>query len=104
MDAKIDKETIQKRIAILNTIVEEKTAQSLDKEVGEEIEVITLGESSEHEFFIAARKLSWAEEIDGEILINENASADTIETGKRYIAKITERAGENLIGTIIRPA
>ena len=103
-DAKIDKETIQKRIAILNEIVEDKRAKSLEKEVGKEIVVIALGESSEHEFFIAARKLAWAEEIDGEILINENESENSIETGKRYIAKITERAGENLIGTIIRPA
>ena len=103
-EVKVDKETIQKRIEILNAIVEEKTAQSLEKEVGKEIEVIALGESAEHEFFIAARKVSWAEEIDGEILINDNESGKEIEVGKRYRAKITERAGENLIGTIIEAA
>ncbi len=101
---KIDKETIQKRINILNTIVEEKTQKSLDKEIGKEMEIVALGESSEHAFFIGARKLSWAEEIDGEILINENESGNEIIFGKCYIAKITERAGENLIGTILRPA
>ncbi len=103
-ESKIDKETIAKRIDILNAIVEEKTQKSLDKEIGKEIEIIALGESSEHAFFIGARKTSWAEDIDGEILINENESGEEIVFGRRYIAKISERAGENLIGTIQRPA
>ena len=105
MDAlKIDKETIAKRIEILNAIVEEKTQKSLGKEIGQEVEIIAIGESSEHEFFIGARKISWAEDIDGEILINENESGEEVVFGKRYIAKISECAGENLIGTILRPA
>ena len=105
MDAlKIDKETIAKRIEILNAIVEAKTHKSLDKDIGKEVDIITIGESSEHAFFIGARKTSWAEDIDGEILINENESGEEVVFGKRYIAKISERAGENLIGTIIRPA
>ena len=103
-DSKIDKETIAKRIAILNAIVEEKTQKSLDKDIGKEVEIIALGESSEHAFFIGARKTSWAEDIDGEILINENESGEEVVFGKRYIAKISERAGENLIGSILRPA
>ncbi len=103
-ESKIDKETIASRIEILNAIVEEKTNKSLDKDIGKEIEVIAIGESSEHEFFIGARKTSWAEDIDGEILINENESGEEVVFGKRYIAKISERAGENLIGSIIKPA
>ena len=103
-ELKVDKETITKRIDILNAIVEEKTQKSLDKDIGNEVEIIAIGESSEHEFFIGARKTSWAEDIDGEILINENDSGEEIVFGKRYIAKISERAGENLIGTILRLA
>ena len=103
-ELKVDKETITKRIDILNAIVEEKTQKSLDKDIGNEVEIIAIGESSEHEFFIGARKTSWAEDIDGEILINENNSGEEVVFGKRYIAKISERAGENLIGTILRLA
>jgi len=103
-ESKIDKETIAKRIEILNAIVEEKTQKSLDRDIGKEIEVVAIGESSEHEFFIGAKKTSWAEDIDGEILINENESGEEIIFAKRYIAKISSRAGENLIGTILRPA
>jgi len=103
-EMKVDKETIQKRIDILNAIVQKKTEKSLDKDIGQEVEIITIGESSEHAFFIGARKTAWAEDIDGEILINENESGEELIFGKRYIAKISERAGENLIGTILRSA
>ncbi len=101
---KVDKETINKRIETLNAIVERKTILSLEKEIGKEIEIIALGESSEHAFFIGARKLAWAEDIDGEILINENESGTELEMGKCYKAKITELAGENLIATVIAAA
>jgi ribosomal protein S12 methylthiotransferase RimO len=103
-EEKIDNDLIERRIAILNEIVQKRTKESLEKEVGKEIEVILLGESSEHPFFMGARKLSWAEEIDGEILINENIDEVALQQGQRYIVKITELAGENLIGSIIRPA
>ena len=101
---KIDPETIQERIAILNEIVEEKTQKSLKQDIGKEIEVIITGESKEHEFFLGARKTSWAEEIDGEILINDNQSDESPIFGKRYIAQVSELAGENLVATLLRPA
>ncbi len=101
---KIDPETIQERIAILNEIVEEKTQKSLKQDIGKEIEVIVTGESKEHEFFLGARKTSWAEEIDGEILINDNQSDESPIFGKRYIAQVSELAGENLVATLLRPA
>ncbi len=103
-EQKIDSETIDERIDIINEIVKEKREESLKKELGKEIKIITVGESSEHEFFIGARKINWAEDIDGEILINENEIDEEIEIGKTYIAKITDIAGDNLIGTILRSA
>ena len=103
-EQKIDSETIDQRIETINEIVKEKRASSLKKELGKEIKIITVGESSEHEFFIGAKKINWAEDIDGEILINENESDKEIEIGKTYIAKITDIAGDNLIGTILKSA
>lgn len=103
MKDKVDKETINRRIETFNQIVEAKTAKSLQKEVGKTIDIITQGTSSEHDYFIGAKKACWAEEIDGEILINDSAIKD-VTFGKMYQAKITEAAGENLIGTIIDPA
>jgi len=51
---------------------------------------------------MAAKKIDWAEDIDGEILINDKDISEEVIYGQRYIAKITELAGENLVGTIVR--
>ncbi len=104
MDEKIDEDTKNRRIEKLEEIVRATTKSSLKSEIGKEIEVVITGESSEGEFFLGAKKLSWSPDIDGEILINENEIDEKLEIGKCYIAKITELAGENLLGTIIKTA
>jgi tRNA A37 methylthiotransferase MiaB len=102
MREKIPLEVVEKRIEILNSIIEKQMQKSLQLEVGKEIEIITRGESSEHEYFIDAKKSCWAEDIDGEILINETNLDEKIEYSKRYIALIQECAGDKLVGKIIR--
>ncbi len=104
MRDKIPLEVVEKRIEILNDIIERQTQKSLQNEIGKEIEIIVAGESSEHEYFIAAKKSIWAEDIDGEILINDSKLNQKIEYGKRYIAKIDEIAGDKLVGKIIKTA
>jgi ribosomal protein S12 methylthiotransferase RimO len=102
MQEKIPLEVVEKRIDVLNKIIQKQTKKSLELEIGKEIEVITRGESSEHEYFIDAKKSIWAEDIDGEILINETMLDEKIKHGKRYIALIQECAGDKLVGKIIR--
>ncbi len=102
MKNKISQDIITKRIKIINNIIEEKTKQSFQKRVGKEIKIITTGESSEGEFFMGARELLWAPEIDGEILINE--SSVKLEKDKIYYAKITELVGDKLLATVTKPA
>ena len=104
MDDKIPLEVVEKRIAILNEIIEAQTIESLKDEIGKEIEIIAQGESSEHEYFIGAKKSIWAEDIDGEILINDKEIDEEIEFGKSYIATIEDIAGDKLVGKIIREA
>ncbi len=99
MDEKIDKKTINSRIKKLNKIVEKKMQKSLKKELNKEIVVVAEGQSSEHELFIGAKKLSWDREIDGEILINESLIGE-LQAGKRYKAKVTELAGDKLLATV----
>ena len=67
-----------------------------------EFEVVVDGESSEHEYLLSARKLSWAPDIDGEIYINDNDISEKIKFGKIYTARITELSGDKLIATIIK--
>ncbi len=104
MSDKVSLQTINRRIKVLNQIVKKQNTISLKKELGKDIEVVTTGKSSEHDYFIAAKKLSWGEDIDGEILINETLIESKIEYGRRYIANISQLAGDKLVGKIIKTA
>ncbi len=103
MDDKIDEKTINERVETLNKIVEKKIKISLQKEIGKEVSIVAEGTSSEHELFIGAKKLSWDREIDGEILINESLEGE-LQVGKRYLAKITQLAGDKLLATVTATA
>ncbi len=97
----IDEEIIEKRAEILGEIAAEVEIASLEKLVGTEIFVIIDNESDEHEFLLSARALNWAPDIDGEIYINDNEREAPLEFGVIYTARITERAGNRLLGCVI---
>ena len=101
MKDKIDKKIIKRRIKELEKIVEKNLISSLKKDIGKVIDVVITGESSEGEFFLGAKKLMWAEDIDGEILINDKEIEKELEVGKIYKAKVTELVGTNLLATVI---
>ena len=94
-------EEVEKRINLLQAAVKESQDKSLEKMVGKEILVMIEGISSEHEYFMGARALSWAPEIDGEILINDSL-VKSLEIGKTYFATITEKAGDKLLATVTK--
>jgi ribosomal protein S12 methylthiotransferase RimO len=101
-EEKIPDSVIDERIAVLEEIIAKKTEASLQKDLGKEIPVVIHGPSSEHAFFLGAKKLNWAEDIDGEILINENDTGAEPEVGKIYLAKVTQVAGDKLVATLIK--
>ncbi len=101
MTDKIDEETIADRAEILGDIVAEVTQESLEAEIGKEVDIVIDGESDEHEYLLSARELLWAPEIDGEIFVNDRTDEDAeIEFGKLYRAKITGIAGHILMATV----
>ncbi len=102
MKDKIKKEIIDERIEALDSIVEEKFIKSLKKDLNKEIDIVIEGENSEHEYLLGARKIIWAPQIDGEILINDKEIEDDLKIGKTYKAKITQIAGDKLIGTVTK--
>jgi len=69
--------------------------------VSKTITIVIDGESDEHEYLLSARPLSWAVDIDGEILINDTSDLP-VEYGKLYEAKVTELAGSQLLATLLR--
>ena len=103
MDDKIDAKITTKRIKQIDKAVQAKTRKSLKHELCKEVTLLIEGQSSEHEFFMGARKLSWAPSIDGEILVNDSDIGE-LEVGKSYSATITEIAGDKLIATVTKPA
>lgn len=99
---KVAQETIDERAEILGELLNQTTIKSLESEIGKTFEIVVDGESDEHEYLLSARKLLWAPDIDGEIYINDNELKEQIKFGKVYTAKITELAGDKLLGTIIK--
>ncbi len=96
----IPQEIIDERAEILGEIAEASTLRSLEKMVGETVELVIDGESDEHEYLLSARPLQWAVDIDGEILINDTSDLP-VEYGKVYEAKVTELVGSQLLATLL---
>lgn len=103
MSDKIDTKLINKRIKKLDKYIQKSTQKSFKKEVGKEVLLFIEGESSEHEYFMGARKLAWAPTIDGEILVNDSDVGE-LEVGKCYRALISDYVGDKLIATITATA
>ncbi len=97
---KVSQETINKRTEILGEIAKDVLKKSLENEVGDECDIVIDGESMEHEYLLSGKKLMWAPEIDGELLINDKTGEDELEFGKIYKAKITEVVGDSLLATV----
>jgi len=91
---------IDERAERLGAIAEASTTASLEGLIGQTLELVIDGESDEHEYLLSARPLSWAVEIDGEILINDTSDLP-IEYGQAYQAHITEIAGDKLLATLV---
>jgi len=101
MSEKVDEDDVTKRLEIIEEVVKEKHEKSLNNELEKNIQIIIEGESSEGEFFMGAKKLSWAPEIDGEILVNES-DVGALEVGKAYEAKVKELVGDKLLVSVTK--
>jgi ribosomal protein S12 methylthiotransferase len=98
----IPEKEIERRVSIIEEVVERQRLENLQKLVGSEIEIILNGESDEHEYLLSAKAIHWGEDIDGEILINDKEIEGELIFGERYISKISELAGDRLLGTITK--
>jgi len=100
MEEKLPQEVIQERLEILQNLLEHKQTQALQKEIGSVVTAYLDGVSKESELLLSARDIRWAPEIDGEILVNES-EIDELIPGELYRIKLTEVAGDKLLGTIV---
>ena len=101
MHQKIDDITIAERAEILGEIVREATLASLENEIGKAVDVVINGESEEHELLLSAKEVLWADEIDGEIFVNDRTDDEApLKFGTIYKAKITALAGDKLTACV----
>ena len=96
----LPEEIISERTAVLGEIAKSAREKSLDAMVTQEVELAIDGPSEEHEYLLSARPLLWAPEIDGEVLVNDTNDLE-VKVGGLYPAKITQKAGEYLLATLL---
>lgn len=96
----VPQKTINERLKRINKIFLKQYKKDLKALVGSEILAILEGKSAESEYFYSARDIRFAPEIDGEILINDKEIEGDLEAGY-YRVKITEVAGENVLGCVL---
>ena len=97
----VEEEVIEERIEVLEAIAKETTKASLEKMLNKTIRVILEGESDEHEYILSARPTLWAKDIDGDILINDTSDLEIV-FGALYEVKVTQLAGDRLLGTLTK--
>jgi len=97
----VPEEVIEERIEVLEAIAKETTTASLEKMLNKTITVILEGESDEHEYILSARPTLWAKDIDGDILINDTSDLEIV-FGALYEVKVTQLAGDRLLGTLVK--
>ena len=99
-DDKIDEKTIKKRIKEISKTVKKTTKKALKKYLNKTIKCYLDGLTQDNLFYSVRAKL-WTPEVDGDILINES-EIENLEIGKLYNVKLTNLAGDQLIGKIIK--
>lgn len=83
MEGHIPSKVINSRINKLNKIITSQQKERKKQMLGQRLEVIIEGKSEVSEYFYSARALTWAPNIDGEILVNEIEieGVETLESG-----------------------
>lgn len=77
----VDSKITNKRIDILNKIIQKQQKNIFKNYAGKQITAIIDGVSKESNLLYSARDIKWDREIDGEILINENLSNNNLSAG-----------------------
>ncbi len=105
MKHKVDIDTTNMRIDILNNIIQRQQNEIFKRYEGKKIQAIIDGVSSKSDLLYSARDVKWDREIDGEILINENLTPIPLESNY-YEVKIESYKQSNseryLIGKALK--
>jgi tRNA A37 methylthiotransferase MiaB len=101
MNNKISQKIKTKRVDDINILIENKLETKRKSDIDREFSIVIDKTSDEHEYFMDAKKLIWAPDIDGEILINDS-EVENLEFAKIYRAIATEIAGDKIIVKVLK--
>lgn len=88
----------QARLAAVQQEVIEKLNQQM---IGQKLEVIVESHHPETDLLLVGRYFGQAPEIDGQVILNDWAPVRAF--GERYLVEITDAAGYDLIGKVLKP-
>jgi ribosomal protein S12 methylthiotransferase len=94
-DVKLER---RERVMLAQQAIAIQRAESM---VGAEVEVLLEGEHEETELLWRGRMATQAPEIDAQVLVNDASGAAF---GDFVTVRITETAGYDLVGEVVRPS
>ena len=93
------KESRQSRLA---AVQQEVITQLNQKMIGQKLVVVAENYHPETDLLLVGRYFGQCPEIDGQVILNDWQKVDTF--GERYLVEITDSAGYDLIGRVLKPA
>jgi len=101
MEEQIPDEVKEERQARLAAVQQEVVEELNQKMIGKQLEVVVENYHPETDLLLVGRYFGQAPEIDGEVILNDWQPVKAF--GERYLVEITDAAGYDLIGSVLKP-
>ncbi len=101
MGGQVAEEVKEQREQILAAVQREVVEELHAQYIGRQLEVVVEGHHPDSDLLLVGRYFGQAPEIDGEVILNDWAPVERF--GERYWVEITDVAGYDLIGRVIKP-
>lgn len=101
MENQISEEVKEARLARLAAVQQKSVAALNKKLVGRKLIVVVEGYHPDTDLLLVGRYFGQCPEIDGQVILNDWAKVETV--GERYLVEITDVAGYDLVGKVLKP-
>jgi ribosomal protein S12 methylthiotransferase len=101
MEGQIHAATKRRRAKRLIEILQTQRNEKAGALIGQTVSVLVEGLSEETEFLLQGRMPTQAQEIDGNVLINDLGDAGSLAPGDLLQVELTESVGDNLMGRVV---
>ncbi len=102
MENQIDEKIKEERQSRLAAVQQEVVAKLNQKMIGQKLEVIVENYHPETDLLLVGRHAGQCPEIDGQVILNDWHKVESF--GERYVVEITDVAGYDLVGRVLKPS